>query len=41
MQLLNEAMQDSPLKFLKCRIGSLKIQVQYSKVQVKVYLSDI
>jgi hypothetical protein len=41
-QLLNEkVMADSPLKFLKFRIGQIKINIEYTNVHVSVQLSDL
>jgi len=34
-------MADSPLKFLKFRIGQIKINIEYTNVHVSVQLSDL
>jgi hypothetical protein len=34
-------MADSPLKFLKFRIGQIKINIDYANVRVQVQLSDL
>ena len=34
-------MADSPLKFLKFRIGQIKINIEYTNVHVSVQLSEL